>query len=134
MGDRYDQVKAIFEAAMARGTAEVKGNVPAILDIEVMRFHALTEKTRYTVGGIHALTFKMSLRHAETGQILIAPKVVKADLQGFGGQRAIEAVRRGQTQKVRITGHLANVIRAELEQPGGYETENLGIIQVLNKF
>lgn len=43
-GDRHAQVAAIFEDAMARGAAKVQGDVPIIIDIQVLRFHALTEK------------------------------------------------------------------------------------------
>lgn len=54
-GDRHAQVKAIFEEALARGANGVNGSVPVVLDIEVTRFHALTEKTRYSVGGVHEI-------------------------------------------------------------------------------
>ncbi len=134
MGDRHAQVKAIFDDAMQRGTQEMDGLVPVVLDIEVLRFHALTEKTRFTVGGVHSITFALSLRNANTGLALGDRRVVEADLQGFGGQQAIDAVRKGQTQKVRITAHLANVIRTELQTPSGYQNERLGLIQVLNRF
>jgi hypothetical protein len=134
LGDRHSQVQAIFEDAMARGTQDMNGIVPVALDVEVMRFHALTEKTRYTVGGVHSIMFELTLRNADTGLALGAPRVVEADLVGFGGQRAIEAESKGHTQKVRITGHLANVIRVELESPEGYQNERLGPIQVLNRF
>jgi hypothetical protein len=134
LGDRYEQITAIFQDAMQRGTKDMNGLVPVSLDIEVMRFHSLTEKTRYTVGGVHSITFALSLRNADTGLALGERRIVKADLPGFGGQRAIDAERKGQTQKVRITAHLANVIRTELEMPTGYENENLGAVQVLNRF
>ncbi|MCV3271025.1 DUF6778 family protein [Roseobacter sinensis] len=117
-GDRHAQVQAIFETAMARGTAAMSRGTPAVLDIEVLRFHALTEKARYTVGGVHAIRFAFSLRHAETGVPLGDRRVVKANLRGFGGQRALDAEREGLTQKVRITDHLAHVIQTELVAPG----------------
>lgn len=125
-GDRYQQVKAIFEDALARGTAMMgPGSVPVVLEVEVTRFHALTEKARYTVGGMHGLQFKMQLRDAETGQLYGQPELIKANLRGFGGQAALEAERIGQTQKVRITDHLANVIQQELSGPDGYVAANL---------
>ncbi|WP_295317642.1 DUF6778 family protein [Roseobacter sp.] len=132
VGDRHAQVAAIFEDAMARGTSDVKGAVPVVVDVQVLRFHALTEKTRYTVGGIHSIKFGLSIRSAETGLLLEKPRVVQADLVGFGGQKAINAMAQGQTQKVRITDHLANVIRKELTEPEGYENPKLGLIQTLN--
>ena len=132
MGDRYQQVTAIFEEAMARGTAGMDSGLPAVLDVEVKRFHALTEKTRYTVGGVHALTFVITLRDPATGQAMTQPREIKADLKGYGGSQAIAAEQRGQTQRVRITGHLAQVIRAELTEPGSFHAEGLGLIGMLN--
>jgi hypothetical protein len=125
-GDRHEQVRAIFEEALQRGTAMMApGHVPVVLEVEVTRFHALTEKARYTVGGVHGLHFVLQLRHAETGALIGQPERIKANLRGFGGQAAIEADRMGQTQKVRITDHLANVIRQELSGPDGYVAANL---------
>ena len=133
MGDRHEQVRAIFENAMTTGTQGMNGATPVTLDIEVLRFHALTEKARYTVGGVHSITFMLTLRDTATGQMLGEPRKIKADLDGYGGQRAIEAESRGLTQKVRITGHLANVIRQELSVPGGYHNARLGLMQQINK-
>ncbi|MGK7653081.1 DUF6778 family protein [Roseovarius sp. B08] len=74
-GDRHAQVKAIFKAAMQQGVNAMRsGHVPAVLDIQVTRFHALTEKARYTVGGVHALQFRMLLRNPETGVAYGAPQ------------------------------------------------------------
>ncbi|MGA9411247.1 MAG: DUF6778 family protein [Roseobacter sp.] len=131
-GDRHAQVKAIFDDALARGTAEMQGEVPVILDVTVERFHGLTEKTRYTVGGIHSIRFELAVRDAETGLLLEEPRSVKADLKGFGGQRAIDAEQQGQTQKVRVTDHLSEVIQDELRQPEGFQNPKLGLVQFLN--
>ena len=131
-GDRHAQVAAIFEDAMARGAAKVQGDVPIVIDVQVLRFHALTNKTRYTVGGIHSVKFGLSIRSAETGLLLEERRVVQADLVGYGGQRAIMAERQGQTQKVRITAHLAHVIEKELSDPEGFINPKLGLFQVLN--
>ncbi|HEY9039396.1 MAG TPA: DUF6778 family protein [Roseovarius sp.] len=131
-GDRYAQVEAIFRDAMARGTQGMTKGTPAVLDIEVERFHALTEKARYSTGGVHAITFLLTLRDPATGQVLAAPRRIKADLRAYGGQAAIAADQRGETQKVRITVHLAYVIRTELSNPGSYQGEGLGLIGALN--
>ncbi|MBW4708717.1 hypothetical protein KX928_13085 [Roseobacter sp. YSTF-M11] len=133
-GNRHEQVKAIFDTAMARGTADMKDGTPVVLDVQVMRFHALTEKTRYTIGGIHSITFGLSLRSAETGLLLGEPRVIKANLKGFGGERAIAAERQGQTQKVRITDHLAGVILTELAEPDGYTGRRLSLLARKNNF
>lgn len=133
IGDRHAQVKAIFETAMVRGAQNIEGDRPVDLLISVKRFHALTEKARYTTGGIHNIEFSMALADPVTGDILKPWKDVRADLEAFGGQQAILAEARGETQKVRITAFLAEVLRQELTVPGGYKNANLGLIQALNQ-
>ncbi len=134
LGDRYAQVQAIFEAGLGEGVRAMQpGHVPAVLDVEVTRFHALTEKARYTTGGVHAVQFKMVLRHPETGAAYGEPQLVKADFKALGGQAAISAESRGITQKYRITKQLAKVIQAQLTEPGGYRAANMGVIGALNE-
>lgn len=132
IGDRYLQVQRIFEGAMTRGAAGLDGAVKVDLDIEVKRFHALTEKARYTTGGVHSITFDLAIRNPETGELLVPVRTIRADLEGFGGRQAVEADARGETQKVRISNHLAEVIRQELSNPDGYANASLGFIQLLN--
>lgn len=133
LGDRYAQVKTIVENAMVQGVRGLNpGTVPALLHIEMTRFHALTEKARYSVGGVHSIQFMMSLRDPETGKIYGEPKFVKADFKALGGQAAIAAEGRGLTQKVRITNHLMGVIQAEMTKPGGYVAGNLGLLGAIN--
>lgn len=133
IGDRHAQVQKIVQDAMVRGVSPLSGPVKADLEIVVKRFHALTEKARYTTGGVHAITFDLVLKDPVTGQQLTQLREVRADLEAFGGQQAINAEARGQTQKVRITDHLAWVIQQELTDPEGYENASLGIIQVMNR-
>lgn len=118
LGDRHAQVQAIVEAGLKQGLQDMpQTGVPVLLDVEVTRFHALTEKARYTVGGVHSVQFKLSLLNPETGIAYTEPRLVKANLKAFGGARAINAERNGITQKLRITNHIAEVIRAELANP-----------------
>ena len=133
IGDRHAQVATIFHAAMTKGTEQLEGPRAVDLDIEVARFHALTEKARYTTGGVHNINFVLTLRDAKTGAILGEPRQVRADLDAFGGQQALRAEARGLTQKVRITNHLAEVIRQELTTVEGYQNPKLGFIQALNQ-
>ena len=133
-GDRYAQVGAIVQEALERGVSEMpEGGVPVVLDVELSKFHALTEKARYTFGGVHAIQFTYTLRDAETGAELAPPKFVKADFKALGGQAAIAAERRGITQKVRITAQLAQVIRTELGTKDGYHAQATGLIGALNQ-
>ncbi|MEO0936829.1 MAG: DUF6778 family protein [Pseudomonadota bacterium] len=133
IGDRHAQVQAIFEEAFARTAANMVGSREVIVDARVLRFHGLTEKARYSVGGVHNIEFDLMFRDAQTGLVLSEPRRVRADLAAFGGQQAIEADAAGQTQKVRITAHLAEVLRQEIMVPGGHETAKLGLIQLMNK-
>lgn len=116
-GNRYEQVAAIFQNAFVAGTKDMNGTTPTVLEVEVIRFHSLTEKARYSVGGVHNMHFKLTMRHAQTGALLAPPREVEANLDAFGGGQAYEAERRGQTQKVRVTGYLAQVIQRELAKP-----------------
>jgi len=116
-GDRRAQVKAIFEEAVAKAMPRLHGPEAVEADIVVRRFHSLTGHARFTVGGVHSITFVLTLRDSNSGQVVLGPRVVKADLRAFGGRKALQADRDGQTQKVRIIRHLADVIARELARP-----------------
>ncbi len=111
-GNRYAQVDAIVTTGLRRGAAGLKGRRPVRLIATVTEFHALTEKTRRTLGnaGVHNISFTAQVVDARTGKPLTPPDHIKADLVAYSGARAIEAEREGLTQKVRITNHLARVI------------------------
>ena len=117
-GDRYAQIGAIFDEAMQMAKPNVNGALPVIAEIELVRFHALTERARYTVGGVHNIRFMLTLRDPVSGAVIHGLREIQTDLKTYGGSTAIEADRRGLTQKVRITRHLANVLATELMQPG----------------
>lgn len=133
IGNRHEQVAKIMHSALTAGTATFQGPVPVILDVQVERFHALSEKARYTVGGVHHIVFSMVLRDGTTGAFLSEPRRVVTDLDAFGGQQAITAEARGLTQKVRISGHIAEVIRQQMTRPEGYENASLGFYQLVNR-
>ncbi|GAA6175535.1 DUF6778 family protein [Sulfitobacter pacificus] len=114
IGDRHAQIKQIFDTAFRAGTADISGPTGVILDAEVVRFHSVTEKARYSVGGVHNMIFKLTVRRASTGEALGPTRLVRADLPAFGGKEAIDADRAGQTQKVRVTDFLSQAIRHEL--------------------
>lgn len=123
IGDRHAQVARIFQTSVERVQAEnAEGALPVIVDIDVKRFHALTEKTRYTIGGVHSITFDLSVRNPLTGEEIVPTREVQADLRAYGGSRAIQAEHQGMGQKVRITQHLANIIQKELATPGSAGT------------
>ncbi|MFZ9198075.1 MAG: DUF6778 family protein [Paracoccaceae bacterium] len=117
LGDRHAQVTAIFQEAMTLGTAPLQTGLKADLEIEVTRFHALTEKTRYTFGGMHEMRFVLTLRDSATGQVLDGPREIVADIKASGGAAAIAEEQAGRTQRVVTVERLAQVIRQELSAP-----------------
>ncbi len=119
-GNRYEQVQAIFDESIRKGAGPLQGAMPVQVNIEVTRFHALTERTRYSVGGVHSLEFTMTIIEPISGTVLRGPKQISASLVGYGGQRALDAEAKGLTQKYRITQHLAFVMREELTKVEGF--------------
>lgn len=133
IGDRHQQVSAIVHKGLSMGAAQLEGEVPVVLDVIVTRFHALTEKARYTVGGVHAIQFDLTVTHAQTGEVIMPRHPIKADFDALGGTAAVRAEANGITQKVRITQHLSKVIVEELSRPEGYTEQFTGIIGALNQ-
>ncbi|MEM6276611.1 MAG: DUF6778 family protein [Pseudomonadota bacterium] len=117
IGDRHVQVRDLMGEAMQRGTDQLEGVQPVSVEIDVTRFHSLTEKARYSVGGVHSIKFNMTVRDATTGAIIVPTRLVNADLSALGGRAAMEAERNGVTQKSRISNHLAHLIKQELSRP-----------------
>lgn len=111
-GDRYDQVDAIITDAAKRGVANLNGTRDVKLVITMMQFHALSEKTRAVLqnSGVHDITFTAQIFDVATNTPLSPPDLIKADLIAFVGDQAVAAEKQGQTQKVRITNHVAAVI------------------------
>ena len=111
-GDRYEQVDAIITEAARRGVHTLHGPKPVALRIWVKQFHALTERTRYNLenAGVHNITFIAQIFDARSGKPLTEPDLIRADLIAYTGTQAIAAEARGETQKKRITDHVAKVI------------------------
>ncbi len=119
-GDRKEQIGQIFQESLKRARAQAVDGRPVKAEITINRFHSVTEKTRYTVGGVHSISFFVTLRDARTGEVLVDMRKVKADLNALGGQRARRADMQGLTMKARIETHLARVLAVELTVPGGW--------------
>ena len=85
-----------------------------IVDFQLVRFHGVTERTRFSVGGVYNIEFMMSVRNAVTGELIEAPRRVNTNLSAPGGIAALMLEQKGQTEKVRVTDFLTQVIRDEL--------------------
>ncbi|MDG3042356.1 DUF6778 family protein [Roseicyclus marinus] len=118
MGDRYEQVEALMTEALApvlrpRDAA----STPVIVSLEVMQFHALTERARYTTGGAHEIVFMLTVADARTGRVLSGPRPVDLTFRAAGGQAALAEEAQGITQRVRVTERLQAWARAEFPMP-----------------
>lgn len=116
-GPRHAQVAAVIRDGIAAGTKGMTAGREVVLLVDVTRFHALTEKTRYSFGGMHSVKFKLTVLDALTGATLDGPRLISADIKASGGSQALAEDYAGRTQKVVIQEHLAEVIRAELAKP-----------------
>jgi len=115
-GDRHSQVHAIFMESFGLGTGHMKSGPAVVVDAEVTRFHSLTEKTRFTVGGVHSIRFNLTVRDAQTGAVIDGPRLVVADVAAAGGSRALAEDQAGRTQRVVIVERLRGAIRQELSR------------------
>ena len=113
-GDRRIQVQTILANAISAGTSQVKEGRAVTMEVRVNTFHAVTEKTRRTVGGRHNINFDYLLRDAQTGIPIAGVQNVVLKFKAYGGARAFEAMARGETQKVRITRHVKDKIFKEM--------------------
>jgi len=118
-GDRRAQVAKIIDDGMTAGLTQLSGKRRVFFDVDLQRFHSLSEKARYSVGGVHNIIFALTVVDAATGAALHDPIRMEIDLKAFGGDQAFAAERQGLTQKVRIQNHLASIMRKAFN--GGQE-------------
>lgn len=116
VGDRHMQVHSIFTDAFGMGTAKMKSGPEVIVEATVKRFHGVTEKTRYTFGGVFNMEFDLVVRDAQTGDILDGPRFVELNANASGGSAAIAEEQAGRTQRVVVIEALREGIRRELSQ------------------
>lgn len=112
IGDRYVQVERIMRDALTPALSTMEGPVPVEVVLEVTRFHALTERARYSVGGEQEIEFVYLVRDAETGAVLSPPQPVDLTFRALGGADAVAAEQQGITQRVRITDRLVRWARS----------------------
>ncbi len=113
LGDRHEQVRKIMHEAVSRGASRLSGKGRGVhIKVTVNQFHALTNKTRYTLerSGVHNIDFSIRVLDRRTGELLAAEENIQADLIAYTGAQAKEAIAMGQTQRVRIINHVASVV------------------------
>lgn len=114
LGNRAEQISDIFQTSIRAAGQGLTGTRPVTVDVELARFHSLTERTRYSVGGVHSIKFDLTVRDAVSGEIIEPTRRINADLAALGGYAAMAADNAGQGQKVRITQHLSTLFLEEL--------------------
>lgn len=114
VGDRKAQIGGMFRTAIDRNEAALDGAIPVTLDIALVRFHGVTERTRFSVGGNYHIVFDITVRDAVTGLIIEEPRRIELNLAAPGGEAAVIAESRGQTEKVRVTDFLTQVLKDEM--------------------
>lgn len=115
LGDRYAQVEDVMRAPLEATLTRMEGDTPVNVQLTMTRFHAVTERTRYAIrrGGEHEIEFDLVISNADTGEVLRGPEHVDLTFPAYGGQQAIEAERRGITQRVRIQSRIARWVSEE---------------------
>jgi hypothetical protein len=111
-GDRHAQVGTIIQNAVLRGAQGLRGSRPVIIDITVTRFHALTFEAELSNRnwGVHNIRFIAQVVDARTGEVLLAPTPIRAELPALSGEQMKAARAKGQTQKSQITAHVARTV------------------------
>ncbi len=113
-GPRIAQIESLFENAAARNEPILTGDVPITLVVNLVRFHGVTNRTRYTIGGVYNIVFDIAVFDARTGAMIEPPRRVAANLDAPGGETAVQLEESGQSQKVRVLDFLTSVLRQQL--------------------
>lgn len=119
VGDRYVQIEEIFRTAATEAFADLNGSREVMAVIQVHRFHGVTERTRYSVGGVYNMEFYLSVYDAATGAVIEAPRFLVADLPAPGGEAAVQLEQAGQTEKVRVLDYLTFFLGQEMSGTPG---------------
>ena len=111
-GDRHAQVGKIIQTAVQSGAQGLRGPRPVIIEVTVIRFHALTFEAELSANdwGVHNIDFTARVLDAGSGAVLLPATAIRAELPALSGPRMKEARSRGVTQKSMIIGHVSKTI------------------------
>lgn len=113
-GPRIAQIESLFLDAARNARPVLSGERPVVADVELIRFHGVTERTRSTVGGVYNIIFTLAVRDVRTGDVIEPPRRVVANLSAPGGSRGRALDAAGQTERVRVVDFLTGVLRQQL--------------------
>jgi hypothetical protein len=109
-GDRRAQVSRILQEGIAAGARGLKGPRRVRFRVTLETFHALNIKSRKSAPagtGVHDIRYLIEVVDAASGAVLVPAQRIAADFPAYTGAEAEAAEARGETQRVRIVGHLA---------------------------
>ena len=118
-GDRHAQVAGIFRDGAGIAARKLTQGPAVVAHIKVDRFHSVTERAIHHTGGDHDMKFILTLRDANSGQIIMGPRRMHAVLPAYGGAAAVLASNRGETMRGRIVDHIGGVLLNVLSEPLG---------------
>ena len=113
-GDRPMQISAILDEGLNAGASGAKQGAQVTIKVQLERFHALTEKARFSIGGVHDIVFVLTVLDFKTNAILEGPRRVEVAIKASGNDKAIAEDAAGRTQRVVIVEGVAEAIRREL--------------------
>jgi hypothetical protein len=114
-GDRRKQVADILRQGLAAGATSLDGPRAVAISARLEHFHAVTPAAvARAPAAVHNIAYVIQVFDNQTGDPITQPERIEADLEAYVGSAAITAAIQGQTQRVRIIDHIANVTRGWL--------------------
>lgn len=113
-GDRRAQVTEIISDGIKQGVSGLAGPVPVTLDVELVRFHALTPYAFQVAPpgtGVESVRYKIVVRDAHTRRVLIPEEIISADGRAIAAK---DGGMRGPAERKRIVNRIANVTQGWL--------------------
>ncbi|WP_370331711.1 DUF6778 family protein [Aquicoccus porphyridii] len=113
-GDRRAQVTEIISDGIKQGVSGLAGPVPVTLDVELVRFHALTPYAFQVAPpgtGVESVRYKIVVRDAHTRRVLVPEEIISADGRAIAAK---DGGMRGPAERKRIVNRIANVTQGWL--------------------
>lgn len=114
-GDRREQVASILRDGLMQAGSSLSGPRGVAINARLEHFHAVTPAAvARSPAAVHNIGYVIQVFDDESGDPLTPPERIEADLEAYVGSAAITAAIQGQSQRVRIVDHIANVTRGWL--------------------
>jgi len=114
-GNRRQQVASILRDGITKGSSALSGPRGIRILAELEHFHAVTPAAvARAPAAVHNIAFLVQVVDDQSGAALTTPVRIQADLEAYVGAAAMTAAIQGQSQRVRIVDHIAQVTRGWL--------------------